>query len=175
MFSKSTNLLDLYKPLARGRAITLHGLKYWIPLQYEKIPRFCFKCGRILHVGDACSESDQSSNDTHQFGTWLRAVTNGRRGHKQQTGASTMSENQYKSMFGEESSKASSVSLVRNSNPESTIANGSCKKSGGNNGVTGLSIMDLIDVVKKEVNEVEGYVEEGDLNAMVIWMVRNML
>lgn len=30
-------LMDLSKPLARGRTISVKGLKYWIPLRHEKL------------------------------------------------------------------------------------------------------------------------------------------
>ncbi|XP_042969125.1 uncharacterized protein LOC122301818 [Carya illinoinensis] len=46
--------MNLFKPLARGRTTMLNGMKYWIPIQYEKLPRFCFDCGRILHEDGVC-------------------------------------------------------------------------------------------------------------------------
>lgn len=35
-------ILDLSKPLARGRTILVKGMKFWIPFNYEKLPHFCF-------------------------------------------------------------------------------------------------------------------------------------
>lgn len=52
-------LLDLTKPIARGRKETINGSKFWIPLKYEKLSRFCFKSGRILHEGNNCQQSGQ--------------------------------------------------------------------------------------------------------------------
>lgn len=40
-------MLDLSKPLSRGRRLKLKGKSIWIAFQYERIPRFCFKC-RII-------------------------------------------------------------------------------------------------------------------------------
>ncbi|XP_042950147.1 uncharacterized protein LOC122282243 [Carya illinoinensis] len=53
--------LDLKKPLARGRTIFLHGIKVWIPVKYEKIPSFCFTCGRIIHENVRCQLEKDSS------------------------------------------------------------------------------------------------------------------
>lgn len=69
-------LLDLKKPLARGRTITMHGVKIWSPLQYEKLPQFCFTCGRIIHENASCQ---LEKNLSPQFGAWLRAEPNTRR------------------------------------------------------------------------------------------------
>lgn len=41
--------IDLTKPVARGRTITIKGTKYWIPVKYEKMPRVYFKCGCIVY------------------------------------------------------------------------------------------------------------------------------
>jgi hypothetical protein len=35
-------LLDLSKPLSRGRVLKLKGKYIWVPFQYEKIPNFSF-------------------------------------------------------------------------------------------------------------------------------------
>lgn len=34
--------LDLYKPISRGRTLNIKGVKTWVPLTYEKLPRICF-------------------------------------------------------------------------------------------------------------------------------------
>lgn len=48
-FLRMKILLDLKKPRARGRTVAINGAKYCILIQYEKLPRCCFKCGRIVH------------------------------------------------------------------------------------------------------------------------------
>ncbi|XP_042988656.1 uncharacterized protein LOC122316186 [Carya illinoinensis] len=63
---------DLRKPLARGRTIVVDGKTCWVPFQYEKLPRMCFKCGRIVHEKEGCKESAESSS---QYSVWLRAIT----------------------------------------------------------------------------------------------------
>lgn len=51
-------LLDITKPLVRGRLLKVQGRSVWIAFQYEKIPKFCFQCGVIRHgtaLRDVCS------------------------------------------------------------------------------------------------------------------------
>ena len=48
-------LLDLSKPLSRGRMLRLGGNKTWAYFQYEKIPKFCFKCSTIRHGKNSCT------------------------------------------------------------------------------------------------------------------------
>ncbi|XP_042944706.1 uncharacterized protein LOC122278594 [Carya illinoinensis] len=64
-------VMDLSKPIARGRTISVKGVKYWIPLRYEKLPHLCFQCGCIIHRKGSCVEKTDGSRD--QFGSWLRA------------------------------------------------------------------------------------------------------
>lgn len=51
--------LDLKKPLARGKKVTI----YWIPIQYEKLPRFCFTCGQIIHENGVCMQSSKRNQE----------------------------------------------------------------------------------------------------------------
>lgn len=37
-------LLDLKKPLPRGRKINIEGMANWIMFQYERLPKLCFQC-----------------------------------------------------------------------------------------------------------------------------------
>ncbi|XP_042958149.1 uncharacterized protein LOC122293721 [Carya illinoinensis] len=64
-------LMDLTKPLARGRTILVKGIKYWIPLRYEKLPHLCFVCGCIVHKNGKCGK--KTGVEGVQFGAWLRA------------------------------------------------------------------------------------------------------
>jgi hypothetical protein len=47
--------LDITKPLDRGRALSLNGKSVRVNLKYEKLPQFCYTCGRILHMGQKCT------------------------------------------------------------------------------------------------------------------------
>jgi hypothetical protein len=43
----------------------------WFDIQYEKIPHFCFECGRIVHPDGVCTEE---AGEVKQWGEWLRAA-----------------------------------------------------------------------------------------------------
>jgi hypothetical protein len=76
-------VLDLTKPLSRGRTITLRNKTMWVPFKYEKIPKYCFKCGVIRHGTRGCVRvgvQKASSRDGEQeFGPWLRVPSPNRR------------------------------------------------------------------------------------------------
>jgi hypothetical protein len=48
-------LMDITKPLPRGRKINIEGKSSWIHFQYERLPKFCFHCGAIAHSKTGCS------------------------------------------------------------------------------------------------------------------------
>jgi hypothetical protein len=76
-------VLDLTKPLSRGRRLRLRDRSLWIPFKYEKIPRFCFNCGVIRHGPRGCTRlgGRRSLGDEEdvQFGKWLRVTPPGYR------------------------------------------------------------------------------------------------
>lgn len=43
--------VDISKTLRRCVFLTFKGKKTWVPLKYERLPNFCFKCGG----GKSCS------------------------------------------------------------------------------------------------------------------------
>lgn len=65
--------IQLSKPLTRGRSLVVKGEKIWTLIQYEKLPRFCFFCGKIFH--DIACQPSLNPNFEPQFGTWLHAYT----------------------------------------------------------------------------------------------------
>lgn len=62
--------LNLFKAVARGQSLEVRGEKIWIPIRYEKLPRFCFNCGKMMHDSICNMGGDMQSKD--QYGTWLR-------------------------------------------------------------------------------------------------------
>jgi hypothetical protein len=68
--------VNLRKPLVRGRMLKVRDSTIWISFQYEKIPRFCFKCGVIFHGREGCmvrgSRKIHDKEVDDQFGPWLR-------------------------------------------------------------------------------------------------------
>ena len=66
--------LQLDKPLRRGGKIaSLEGEKFWVSFRYERLPTFCFHCGRLGHDLKHCQEISNSQDSSSQYGDWLRA------------------------------------------------------------------------------------------------------
>lgn len=74
-------LLDLTKPLPRGWKMKFEEKSTLIAFQYEKLPKFCFHFGVIIHGKEGClKRSDlRNKDDTPQFGPWMRAPSPTRR------------------------------------------------------------------------------------------------
>ncbi|XP_042958115.1 uncharacterized protein LOC122293643 [Carya illinoinensis] len=75
-FIKIRILLDVTKPLLRGKCINLgnHG-SCWVRFTYERLPTFCYGCGRLGHSHKDCSiwKNDQGAckEDNLPFGPLL--------------------------------------------------------------------------------------------------------
>jgi hypothetical protein len=69
--------IDLHNPLEHGQTLTLGGKEYWVTFKYEKLPLFCFHCGRILHGRKGCtvktSQRRYEEEGHKDWGVWLRA------------------------------------------------------------------------------------------------------
>ena len=66
--------LQLDKPLRRGGKIaSMEGEKFWVSFRYERLPTFCFHCGRLGHDLKHCNEISNSQDSSNQYGDWLRA------------------------------------------------------------------------------------------------------
>jgi hypothetical protein len=67
--------LDLQKPLMRGRMLKINGSTTLVKFQYEKLPKFCFRCGVIKHGNTGCSERREARKQHApvEYGMWLRA------------------------------------------------------------------------------------------------------
>lgn len=77
------------KPLARGRMLRMKEKEIWIPFQYEKVPKYCFRCGLICHRKEGCERKEErrkhGENSIFEYGPWLRA-TSPRRGMERERG-----------------------------------------------------------------------------------------
>lgn len=49
---------------------------FWVDFRSEKLPQFCFRCGRIGHGEQGCQQEDTGSSS---WGPWLRSLGGGRR------------------------------------------------------------------------------------------------
>jgi len=73
--------IDLRKPLKRGTVIKYQGKNLRIYFKYERLPTFCFMCGKIGHQIKDCEDMDGKEEAEFQdveekempFGKWLRA------------------------------------------------------------------------------------------------------
>lgn len=76
-FLRVKTLIDLTKPLARGRMLHLPSKKVWISFEYERLPRLCFSRGTIKHSGGMCQRKEErmihGEETIAQYGSWLRA------------------------------------------------------------------------------------------------------
>ncbi|XP_022150918.1 uncharacterized protein LOC111018954 [Momordica charantia] len=54
---------------------TTDGKDLWCPLRYEKLPDFCYECGRMGHSGREHEQRppEGTFNGSAQYGSWLRA------------------------------------------------------------------------------------------------------
>lgn len=73
--------MDLRKPLKRGTIVKYQGRNLKVFFKYERLPTFCFVCGKIGHLIKDCDEmegKDETEFDDLEekelpFGQWLRA------------------------------------------------------------------------------------------------------
>lgn len=81
-------LVDLYKPLARGRKMKLDGNSILIAFKYERLPKFCFHCRVIRHGPEGCMKVSDLRNQggMNEFGPWLRAASPTRRAERNRGG-----------------------------------------------------------------------------------------
>ena len=80
--------LDATKKLVRGKRVTIEGGESrWVFFKYERLPNFCYQCGKLDHGVKECKESAGTENraggEEMQYGAWLRGEP-GRRGGRDQ-------------------------------------------------------------------------------------------
>lgn len=66
--------IDILQPLVRGALLQVGSKaeESWSGITYEKLPDFCYICGRLGHVLKNCSEEEDDSTDDSQYGPWMR-------------------------------------------------------------------------------------------------------
>lgn len=71
--------LDITLPLCRGRMVRKGGTeKLWVDFRYERLPIFCYWCGKVDHDERDCllwiRSKETIRTEDKQFGPWLRAT-----------------------------------------------------------------------------------------------------
>ncbi|KMT03039.1 hypothetical protein BVRB_8g196010 [Beta vulgaris subsp. vulgaris] len=67
-------IVDISKPLRRVQKISLGRSEALIEIKYERLPTFCYVCGRIGHIERDCLElGEEERGEERQWGSWLRA------------------------------------------------------------------------------------------------------
>lgn len=62
--------VDITKQLRRGIMVPANGKKMWIMVKYERLPKFCYLCGKIGHVESDC-ENEEAKQYHSEYGEWL--------------------------------------------------------------------------------------------------------
>jgi hypothetical protein len=68
-------LMDLSKPIPRGRKLHLPNQSTWVEFKYERLPKFCYKCGVMRHGKAGClryGHRQYGKNEEPPYGNWLR-------------------------------------------------------------------------------------------------------
>ena len=70
--------MDITQPLCRGRMVRIGGNpSRWVDFRYERLPIFCYWCGKVDHDERDCIQWIQSKetlrSEDKQFGAWMRA------------------------------------------------------------------------------------------------------
>ena len=66
--------LPIEKPLRRGGYVTnMDGERCWVSFKYERLPTFCFTCGKIGHDDKHCGIEIEKQPSERQYGEWMRA------------------------------------------------------------------------------------------------------
>ena len=71
--------LDISQPLSWGRIVRSGGSEsQWVEFKYERLPVFCYLCGKLDHDENECLEWLRSVGPIRakekQYGPWLRAT-----------------------------------------------------------------------------------------------------
>ncbi|XP_057793093.1 uncharacterized protein LOC131009698 [Salvia miltiorrhiza] len=69
-------VVDIQKPLRRGLNIIMDGSTLWLPIKYERLPSFCYGCGKLGHMLKDCEDvitEDGQAEGRKRFDESIRA------------------------------------------------------------------------------------------------------
>ncbi|KAL3717122.1 hypothetical protein ACJRO7_008666 [Eucalyptus globulus] len=77
-FGKAKVKINLEMPLKTGVLLNLENKRLWVEFKYERLPNYCYSCGKIGHYASDCKDipyenSGLAGNLPGRFGHWLRA------------------------------------------------------------------------------------------------------
>ncbi|KAL0002837.1 hypothetical protein SO802_016618 [Lithocarpus litseifolius] len=109
--------LPIEKPLRRGGYVTnMDGERCWVSFKYERLPTFCFTCGKIGHDEKHCGVEIEKQPLERQYGEWMRArgVSKGAN-----EGSKVAGNSSHEQRSGDESRKMSQATVGELDNNES--------------------------------------------------------
>ena len=67
-------VMNITKPLPRCCKLRSEGKHIgWAILKFERLPNFCYWCGRVDHVEKDCENRKKCGKEDQQFGDWMWA------------------------------------------------------------------------------------------------------
>ena len=101
--------LPIKKPLRRGGYVTnMDGERCWVSFKYERLPTFCFTCGKIGHDDKYCGIKIEKQPLERQYGEWVRARGASKGANKGSKGAGSSS---YEQRNGGQSEKMAQATV----------------------------------------------------------------
>lgn len=85
--------LPIDKSLRRGGNIAIaDGERFWVSFRYERLPTFCYVCGKIGHDEKHCSVKQDGQQVDRQYGEWLKAGSTNKGGFEHKRSISSKSQ-----------------------------------------------------------------------------------
>ncbi|CAM8990796.1 unnamed protein product [Rhodiola kirilowii] len=67
-------IIEVDKPILHGVVLAEEGrAPVWIEYKYERLPVFCFRCGRLSHESNHCDYEVDYPISKRRYGKWLKA------------------------------------------------------------------------------------------------------